>query len=75
MRLDLPVTLYEATLVGGSGADLAGKVELTIPPGPNGGAPCACGARDCLPPRASRRAIYVSLKLMASDPPIRNMRR
>ena len=73
LRLDLPVTLYEAALGGKIAAPtLAGKVELTIPPGSNGGRTLRLRGKG-LPASEGKPAgdLYVSLKLMApesSDP-------
>jgi DnaJ-class molecular chaperone len=69
LRLDLPVTLYEAAL----GAKVAtptleGKVELTIPPGSNGGRTLRLRGKG-LPAAEGKPAgdLYVSLKLMAPE--------
>jgi DnaJ-class molecular chaperone len=71
LRLDLPVTLYEATL-GAKVATptLAGKVELSIPPGSNGGRVLRLRGKG-LPPVDGKPAgdLYVSLKLMAPEAP------
>ncbi len=49
LRLDLPVTLYEAVLGTKVNAPtLEGTVELTIPPARMAGARCACAAKACL---------------------------
>jgi DnaJ-class molecular chaperone len=71
LRLDLPVTLYEATL-GAKVATptLAGKVELSVPPGSNGGRILRLRGKG-LPAVDGKPAgdLYVSLKLMAPDAP------
>jgi DnaJ-class molecular chaperone len=71
LRLDLPVTLYEAALGGKIAAPtLSGKVELTIPPGSNGGRTLRLRGKG-LPAADGKPAgdLYVSLKLMAPDSP------
>ncbi|MGA8171016.1 MAG: DnaJ C-terminal domain-containing protein, partial [Methylocystis sp.] len=69
LRLDLPVTLYEAAL--GAKVEtptLAGKVELSIPPGSNGGRVLRLRGKG-LPASDGKPAgdLYVSLKLMAPE--------
>ncbi|HYA80751.1 MAG TPA: J domain-containing protein [Methylocystis sp.] len=71
LRLDLPVTLYEATLGGKIAAPtLAGKVELTVPPGSNGGRVLRLRGKG-LPAHDGRPAgdLYISLKLVTPDKP------
>ena len=71
LRLDLPVTLYEATLGAKVGAPtLSGKVELSIPPGSNGGRVLRLRGKG-LPAADGKPAgdLYVSLKLMAPEAP------
>ncbi len=71
LRLDLPVTLYEATLGAKIATPtLAGKVELTIPPGSNGGRTLRLRGKG-LPAVDGKPAgdLYVSLKLMAPESP------
>jgi DnaJ-class molecular chaperone len=71
LRLDLPVTLYEATLGAKIATPtLAGKVELTIPPGSNGGRTLRLRGKG-LPAADGKPAgdLYVSLKLMAPEAP------
>jgi len=71
LRLDLPVTLYEATLGGKIAAPtLAGRVELTIPPGSNGGRVLRLRGKG-LPAHDGKPAgdLYVHLKLMAPERP------
>ncbi|HXY57064.1 MAG TPA: J domain-containing protein [Methylocystis sp.] len=73
LRLELPVALYEATLGGKIAAPtLDGKVELTVPPGSNGGRVLRLRGKG-LPAHDGKPAgdLYVALKLMApetSDP-------
>lgn len=69
LRLDLPVTLYEATL----GArvpvpTLTGTVELAVPPGSNGGRVLRLRGKG-LPAADSKPAgdLYVSLKVMLPE--------
>ena len=58
LRLDLPVTLYEAILGTKVNAPtLEGTVELTVPPARMAGAPCVCAAKACLA-RIAPPAIY-----------------
>lgn len=71
LRLDLPVTIYEAAL----GAKvqtptLDGKVELAIPAGSNGGRVLRLRGRG-LPATDGKRAgdLYVSLKIMLPEEP------
>jgi DnaJ-class molecular chaperone len=69
LRLDLPVTLYEAALGGKIAAPtLSGKVELTIPAGSNGGRTLRLRGKG-LPASDGKPAgdLYVSLKLMAPE--------
>jgi DnaJ-class molecular chaperone len=69
LRLDLPVTLYEAALGGKIPAPtLAGKVELTVPPGSNGGRVLRLRGKG-LPASEGKPAgdLYVNLKLMAPE--------
>jgi DnaJ-class molecular chaperone len=71
LRLNLPVTLYEATLGAKVGAPtLSGKVELSIPPGSNGGRVLRLRGKG-LPAVDGAPAgdLYVSLKLMAPEAP------
>ena len=71
LRLDLPVTLYEATLGAKVGTPtLSGKVELSIPPGSNGGRVLRLRGKG-LPAADGKPAgdLYVSLKLMAPEAP------
>ncbi len=71
LRLDLPVALYEAALGGKiSAPTLSGKVELTIPPGSNGGRVLRLRGKG-LPASDGKPAgdLYVSLKLMAPEAP------
>ncbi len=71
LRLDLPVTLYEATLGAKVAAPtLSGKVELSIPPGSNGGRVLRLRGKG-LPAADGKPAgdLYVSLKLMAPEAP------
>lgn len=80
LRLDLPITLYEATLGGKVTAPtLGGAVELTVPPGSNGGRtlrlrgkglPGGAGAQD--------GDLYVTLRIMLpaeSDPELADLMR
>lgn len=80
LRLDLPITLYEAVLGGAITAPtLGGAVELTVPPGSNGGRtlrlrgkglPGGGGAQD--------GDLYVTLRVMLpaeSDPELSDLMR
>ncbi len=71
LRLDLPVTIYEAAL----GAKvqtptLDGKVELAVPPGSNGGRVLRLRGKG-LPQTESKPAgdLYVTLKIMLPEEP------
>lgn len=69
LRLDLPVSLYEAALGGKIAAPtLEGKVELTIPPGSNGGRVLRLRGKG-LPAGDGKPAgdLYVALKLMLPE--------
>jgi len=69
LRLDLPVALYEAALGAKIAAPtLDGKVELTIPPGSNGGRTLRLRGKG-LPATEGKAAgdLYVTLKLMLPD--------
>ncbi len=71
LRLDLPVTLYEAALGGKVAAPtLDGKVELSVPPGSNGGRTLRLRGKG-LPAADGKPAgdLYVTLKLMAPETP------
>ncbi len=70
LRLDLPVTLYEAALGGKIAAPtLAGKVELSVPAGSNGGRTLRLRGKG-LPAADGKAAgdLYVTLKLVAPEP-------
>jgi len=71
LRLDLPVTLYEAAL-GAKVAvpTLSGTVELAVPPGSNGGRVLRLRGKG-LPAADGKPAgdLYVSLKVMLPEPP------
>jgi len=73
LKLDLPITLYEATLGANVAAPtLAGKVELTVPPGSNGGRVLRLRGKG-LPAQGGKPAgdLYVTLRVMlpeAADP-------
>jgi DnaJ-class molecular chaperone len=69
LRLDLPVTLYEAVLGATIPAPtLGGKVELTIPPGSNGGRTLRLRGKG-LPATEGKAAgdLYVTLKLQLPE--------
>jgi DnaJ-class molecular chaperone len=71
LRLDLPVTLYEAALGGKIPVPtLDGKVELTVPAGSNGGRVLRLRGKG-LPASDGKPAgdLYVSLKLTAPEHP------
>ena len=64
LRLDLPITLYEAVLGGKVRVPtLGGEVEMSIAPGMSGGRVLGCAARACLRPRVERRG-----RLARDDP-------
>jgi DnaJ-class molecular chaperone len=69
LRLDLPITLYEAALGATvSAPTLNGKVELSLPRGSNGGRVLRLRGKG-LPAADGRPAgdLYVTLKLMAPE--------
>jgi DnaJ-class molecular chaperone len=69
LKLDLPVTLYEAALGGKIAAPtLDGKVELAIPPGANGGRVLRLRGKG-LPAVDGKSAgdLYVTLKIMLPE--------
>jgi DnaJ-class molecular chaperone len=69
LRLDLPVSLYEAALGGKIAAPtLEGKVELTVPPGSNGGRVLRLRGKG-LPAADGKPAgdLYVALKIMLPE--------
>lgn len=69
LRLELPVTVYEAALGAKIAAPtLDGKVELTVPPGSNGGRALRLRGRG-LPATDGKAAgdLYVSLKIMLPE--------
>ena len=68
LRLDLPVTLYEAVLGTKVNAPtLEGTVERTGPPARMAGAPCVCAAKVCLARLAPSGDLLVSLKIVLPD--------
>ena len=68
LRLDLPVTLYEAVLGATVTAPtLDGTVELTIPPGSNGGRTLRLRGKGLPNPQGSAGDLLVSLKIVLPD--------
>ena len=71
LRLDLPVTLYEAALGAKVSAHtLSGTVELAVPPGSNGGRVLRLRGKG-LPAAEGKPAgdLYVTLKVMLPEAP------
>jgi DnaJ-class molecular chaperone len=68
LRLDLPVTLYEAVLGTKVNAPtLEGTVELTVPPGSNGGRTLRLRGKGLPSPTGSSGDLLVSLKIVLPD--------
>ena len=68
LRLDLPVTLYEAVLGTKVNAPtLEGTVELTVPPGSNGGRTLRLRGKGLPRPNGSSGDLLVSLKIVLPD--------
>src|SRR3984893_1824432 len=68
LRLDLPVTLYEAVLCTRVNAPtLEGTVELTVPPGSNGGRTLRLRGKGLPSPTGSTGDLLVSLKIVLPD--------
>jgi DnaJ-class molecular chaperone len=68
LRMDLPVTLYEAVLGGPVDVPtLDGRVQLTIPPNSNGGRTLRLRGKGL--PGATAGDLYVSLKIVLPDAP------
>src|ERR1700720_1947344 len=68
LRLDLPITLYEAVLGAKVNAPtLEGTVELTVPPGSNGGRTLRPRGKSLPPPKGSSGDLLVSLKIVLPD--------
>ncbi|MCX8255867.1 MAG: J domain-containing protein, partial [Beijerinckiaceae bacterium] len=68
LRLDLPITLYEAVL----GAKvqvptLEGQVEMSIPPGTNGGRTLRLRGKGLLTPAKTRGDLLVALRIVLPD--------
>ena len=68
MRLDLPITLYEAVLGGNVNAPtLEGTVELTVPPGSNGGRTLRLRGKGLPVAKGPAGDLLVSLKIVLPD--------
>jgi DnaJ-class molecular chaperone len=68
LRLDLPVTLYEAVLGTKVNAPtLEGTVELTVPPGSNGGRTLRLRGKGLPSSNGSSGDLLVSLKIVLPD--------
>jgi DnaJ-class molecular chaperone len=68
LRLDLPVTLYEAVLGGKvTVPTLDGPVELTIPPGSNGGRTLRLRGKGLPNPQGGAGDLLVTLKIVLPD--------
>ena len=70
LRLDLPITLYEAVL----GAKVAvptleGQVEMSIPAGTNGGRTLRLRGKGLLTPAKTRGDLLVALRIVLPDDP------
>jgi DnaJ-class molecular chaperone len=69
LRLELPVTLYEAVLGGKVRVPtLDGAVELTIPPGTNSGRTMRVKGKG-LPSKDGQGDLYASVRIMLPDQP------
>jgi DnaJ-class molecular chaperone len=68
LKLDLPVTLYEAVLGANVPAPtLDGTVELTVPPGSNGGRTLRLRGKGLPNPQGSAGDLLVSLRILLPD--------
>jgi|SRR5450631_1579371 DnaJ-class molecular chaperone len=68
LRLDLPVTLYEVVLGGKVNAPaLDSTVELTIPPGSNGGRTLRLRGKGLPNPQGAAGDLLVTLKIVLPD--------
>ena len=68
LKLDLPVTLYEAVLGANVPAPtLDGTVELTVPPGSNGGRTLRLRGKGLPDPQGPAGDLLVSLKIVLPD--------
>jgi DnaJ-class molecular chaperone len=68
LRLDLPITLYEAVLGAKVNAPtLDTMVELTVPPGSNGGRTLRLRGKGLPNPQGSAGDLLVSLKIVLPD--------
>lgn len=68
LRLDLPITLYEAVLGGKVNAPtLEGTVELTVPPGSNGGRTLRLRGKGLPVAKGPAGDLLVSLKIVLPD--------
>ncbi len=79
LRLDLPVTLYEAVLGAKVTAPtLDGPVELTVPPGSNGGRTLRLRGKGLPNPQGGVGDLLVSLKIQLpeeADPELASLMR
>ena len=68
VRLDLPITLYEAVL-GGKVAvpTLEGKVEMSVPPGSNGGRTLRLRGKGLMTAAKTRGDLLVALRIVLPD--------
>ncbi|QBR71210.1 molecular chaperone DnaJ [Beijerinckiaceae bacterium] len=70
LRLDLPITLYEAVLGGKVNAPtLDGTVELAVPPGSNGGRTLRLRGKGLPTSQGSAGDLLVTLKIVLPDEP------
>ncbi len=70
LRLDLPVTLYEAVLGAKVNAPtLDGTVELAVPPGSNGGRTLRLRGKGLPTSQGSAGDLLVTLKIVLPDEP------
>ena len=68
LRLDLPVTLYEAVLGAKVNAPtLDSTVELTVPPGSNGGRTLRLRGKGLPNPQGGAGDLFVTLKIILPD--------
>ncbi len=68
LRLDLPLTLYEAVLGAKVNVPtLDGKVELTVPPGSNGGRTLRLRGKGLPNPDGTTGDLLVTLRVILPD--------
>jgi DnaJ-class molecular chaperone with C-terminal Zn finger domain len=74
LRLDLPITLYEAVLGGKVNVPtLEGKVEMNVPAGSNGGRTMRLRGKGLVATGATRGDLLVALRIVLPDDAITSL--